>query len=368
MTQERLSRLEAQMQAHRLDALALNPGSSLVYLTGLQFHLMERPYVFLLRKGLQPALIFAELEKLKANESTIPLQPFTYSDNPESWQAAFNQAITALQLNGTPIGVESTHMRFLELSYLQKAANSSSFVSADEVLNGLRICKDQSEKEKIQKAIRIAEKALLATLPMIKPSITELEIASELTIQLLNAGSDSALPFQPIVSSGPNSANPHAVPSDRKLQIGDMLVIDWGAAYSGYISDLTRTFAIGKTDPEFVKIAQIVANANIAARKLAKLGELSGNVDIAAREVIEKAGYGEYFTHRTGHGIGMESHEPPYIFKENTLKLQKGMCFTVEPGIYLPGRGGVRIEDNVIVTDTGIETLSNLPRELQILG
>lgn len=367
MTHERLSQLETSMKTNHLDALTLNPGASLIYLTGLHFHLMERPYVFLFRPGQQPALVFAELERLKVEQSTLPLTAFTYSDNPESWQAAFDQAVKAMQLDGLPIGVESSSIRFLELNFLQKAAPSSRFVPADKVLQELRICKDQVEKEKIQKAVHIAEKALLSTLPMIKPGVTELEIASELTVQLLRAGSDSELPFQPIVSSGANSADPHAVPTGRKLRTGDMLVIDWGAAHLGYVSDLTRTFAIGHADPEFQRIARIVAQANFAARKKIKPGALAGSIDMAARSVISDAGFGEYFTHRTGHGIGMQSHEPPYIFKENMLKLQPGMCFTVEPGIYLPNRGGVRIEDNVIVSASGCEILSSLSSELQIL-
>lgn len=367
MTRDRLSRLDAYMKANKLDALTLNPGPSLIYLTGLHFHLMERPYVFLYRIGWQPVMISAELENLKVAQSTLPLKSFTYSDNPESWQTAFDQAVEALQLDGVAIGVESTSIRFLEMNFLQKAAPLSKFVSADKALQELRICKDHSEKQKIQTAVHIAEKALLSTLPLIKPGVSELEIASELTVQLLRAGSDSELPFQPIVSGGANSADPHAVPTGRKLQIGDMLVIDWGAAHLGYISDLTRTFAISQADPEFVRIARTVAQANTAARDKIKPGVLAGNIDVAARTVIEDAGYGEYFTHRTGHGIGMQSHEPPYIFRENTLELQAGMCFTIEPGIYLPDRGGVRIEDNVIVSDSGCETFSSLSSELRIL-
>lgn len=367
MNSTRLSRLEEQMKNNSIEVLALNPGSSLVYLTGLRFHLMERPYVLLHRIGHKPALIFAELEKLKAEQSTIPLQHFTYNDNPESWQAAFNQAVHALKLDSLPIGIESNHMRFLEIGYLRDAAPKSPIVAADKALAELRISKDFEEKHNIQIAVNFAQKALLNTLHVIKPGKTELEIASELTVQLLRAGSDSELPFQPIVSSGPNSANPHAVPTDRKLQLGDMLVIDWGAAHLGYISDLTRTFAIGKVDPEFAKIAETVRLANLASQAEVKPGVTAGSVDIAARKVIEQAGYGQFFTHRTGHGIGMESHEAPYIFKENELFLQPGMTFTIEPGIYIPGRGGVRIEDNVIVTESGVETFSSLPRELKVL-
>jgi len=145
-------------------------------------------------------------------------------------------------------------------------------------------------------------------------------------------------------------------------------VIDWGAAYKGYISDLTRTFAIGQIDAEFQKIARIVEEANAAGRATAGPGVAAGMVDKAARDVIEKSGYGAYFTTRTGHGIGMEVHEEPYIRSGNPIPLQPGMAFTIEPGIYLPGRNGVRVEDDVVITQNGIECLSDLPRELRRLG
>jgi Xaa-Pro dipeptidase len=195
--------------------------------------------------------------------------------------------------------------------------------------------------------------------------MTEHEAASELTVQLLRAGSDSELPFPPIVASGPNSALPHAVPSERKLQRGDLVVIDWGAAVDGYISDLTRTLAIGPADPELVKVHGIVLDANRAGCAAVRPGVPAAEVDRAARAVIDAAGYGEFFTHRTGHGIGMEAHEPPYIRGDNQEPLIPGMTFTVEPGIYLPGRGGVRIEDNVVVTADGSECLSVLQRDLR---
>ena len=193
----------------------------------------------------------------------------------------------------------------------------------------------------MRRAVKVAQDALEATVPSMRIGATEKEIAAELNIQLLKQGSKSELPFPPIVSAGPNSANPHASPSDRRLQPGDLLVIDWGARMDGYISDLTRTFAVGEVEPEFRKIVEIVLAANTAGRTAGHPGAPCANVDKAAR-VIEQAGYGEYFTHRTGHGIGMESHEDPYIRGDNMQMLYPGMAYTVEPGIYLPGRGGAR--------------------------
>jgi Xaa-Pro dipeptidase len=364
MYASRFDRLYAAMQSAGLDAIAINPGSSLTYLTGLNFHLMERPTVLLAVPGQQPALVMPGLEINKAKSSPVSLQTFSFQDNPALWPDAFRQAAQALDLEGKRIGVEPLRLRVLELRYLEDAVLGAQFVSAESVFSDLRMHKDAREVESMRRAVEIAQQALRATLPVIKPGATEREIASELVVQLLRAGTEPELPFPPIVSGGPNSADPHASPGDRPLREGDLLVIDWGAAHNGYISDLTRTFAIGEVDPEFHQIAELVRAANEAGRAASKPGIPAGQVDRAARDVIARGGYEQYFFHRTGHGIGMEAHEGPYIFGENELILAPGMAYTVEPGIYLPGRGGVRIEDNVVITEDGVETLSDLPREL----
>jgi Xaa-Pro dipeptidase len=198
--------------------------------------------------------------------------------------------------------------------------------------------------------------------------MSEQELSSELVLQLLRHGCQSELPFAPIVSGGPNGANPHANPGERPLQAGDLLVVDWGAAWGGYVSDLTRTFAVGQVDAEFEKIHKIVQEANAAGRAAGKPGAPCAVVDRAARGVIEAAGYGQSFTHRTGHGLGMEGHEDPYMRGDNQQLLAVGMTYTVEPGIYLPGRNGVRIEDDMAVTENGAESLSDMPRQMRVVG
>jgi len=367
MTAQRLTRIIELMKKNKLETIAINPGASLFYLTGLHFHLMERPVVLFINTFTTPTIVLPELEVLKVKQSAIPLESITYGDEPASWNAAFEKTLKRIQPQPKTIGVEPTQLRFLEMDFIRRATGEIEFVSANSVLTSLRIIKDSKEIEQIRKAVRIAEAALQATVPQIKIGKTEKEIASELTIQLLKAGSDTVFPFQPIVSSGPNSANPHAVPTERKLLNGDMLVIDWGAAYQGYISDLTRTFAIGEISPKFAEIARIVHAANLAGCEAVAPEGSIGSIDNAARVVISKAGFGDYFTHRTGHGIGLEGHEEPYLFSSNSTPLREGMCFTVEPGIYLPEVGGIRIEDNVVVTPSGKEIFSSLDREVKVL-
>jgi Xaa-Pro dipeptidase len=365
----RQERLAHAIKAAGLDALVLNPGPSLIYLTGLHFHLMERPVVLLFAPGDIPRLVLPELEVGKTTKLPFPLHPHTYGEDPHDWGNTFVQAWSDLKLKkDARIGVEPRSLRVLELRLLEYAAPKALFISGEDIIAELRMAKDPAELAAMRRAVQIAQNALLATLPSIKLGMTEKELASELTMQLLRNGAESKLPFAPIVCAGPNSANPHAVPSERRLQAGDLLIIDWGATYDNYLSDLTRTFAIGETSPEHAHIAQVVAEANQAGRDAAAPGVPASVVDSAARQVIEKAGYGPYFIHRTGHGLGMEEHEEPYIRSDNTQILSPGMTFTVEPGIYLPERGGVRIEDNVVITESGSESLSNLPRELKIVG
>ena len=364
MLNPRIERLTHALAGGGFDALALNPGPTLTYLTGLHFHLMERPTVLLVAPGKPPALVLAGLEMAKARSAGFELQAFPFGDNPGDWRLAFEQAAAALGLDGQRVGVEPGRMRFLELRFLENAAPRARFESAEDILAELRMRKDSSEIDAMRRAVQIAQNALQATLPVIKAGVTEKAIAAELFLQLMKAGSDSEMPFMPIVAGGPNSANPHAAPSERPLQNGDLLVIDWGARCEGYCSDLTRTFAIGPVDDELRAIAGIVAQANAAGRAASRPGIAAGEVDRAARAVIEAAGYGPQFFHRTGHGLGLEEHEAPYMFGENRLVLAPGMTYTVEPGIYLADRGGVRIEDNVAITASGCETLSDLPREL----
>jgi Xaa-Pro dipeptidase len=259
-------------------------------------------------------------------------------------------------------------MRVMELRLLEDAFLNPRIEAAEGVFAALRMTKDALEIGLMRRAVEIAEHALLATLPTIRIGQSEREIAAELVVQTLRAGSDAELPFAPIVASGPNSALPHAMVTDRTLAAGDLLTLDWGAAHGGYFSDLTRTFAIGAIDPELRTIHELVQAANAAARAATWPGVPAAEIDHAARQVIAAGGYGEYFVHRVGHGLGLEGHEDPSMHGQNETGLEPGMTFTIEPGIYLPGRGGVRIEDNMVVTAEGGESLSSLPRELQVIG
>ena len=368
MYPERWSNLYDLLDVQKVAAAAVIPGPNLAYLTGLRFHLMERPVVALFARGRPPHLVLPELEQDKARTSGLDLALFPYGEDEASRRAAFQEAAQAFGLAERAVAVEPTRMRFLEQALLEACAPGVRCVDGEDALGRLRVVKSDEEVGWMSEAVRIAEMALEAALPQMKIGMTERELAGELTLHLLRGGSDVDLPFSPIVASGPNSALPHATPSDRALQAGDLLIIDWGASVHGYFSDLTRTLAVGDVDPELARIHAVVADANEAGREAAKPGASCGDVDRAARSVIEDAGYGEYFMHRTGHGLGLEEHEAPYIRADNPDRLANGMTFTVEPGIYLPGRGGVRIEDDIVVRMEGARSLSGFKRALLTVG
>jgi len=364
----RLQRLKSALTETALDCVAAIAGPNLYYLTGLSFHLSERPTVgFFPREG-DPVIVAGILEESKIKSKVpYPLRAFYYTDA-DGPAAAFREAATALKLSHTQLGVENRRMRVMELRFIESAFGKVVIEAAEETFAKLRMIKDSLEIDLMRQATIIAERALAATLPQIRAGVTEREVAAELVVQMLRAGSEAELPFSPIVASGPNSALPHATITDRVLQPGDLLTLDWGAATGGYFSDLTRTFAIGEIDSELKKIYELVKNANAAGKAAARPGATCANVDAAARKVIVEGGYGEFFVHRVGHGLGLEDHEDPSMHGQNELRLETGMTFTVEPGIYLPGKGGVRIEDDVIVTAHGCESLSRYPRELEVIG
>ncbi|TKB07604.1 Xaa-Pro peptidase family protein [Desulforhopalus sp. IMCC35007] len=364
MRREKLTRF---MDEHALAAIAVNAGPSLTYLTGLHFHLMERPVVIVFPCEGKPVIILPQLEKTKLNQLQFDAEVFSYGENPDSWRQVFCEALQDMNLGKQKIGIEPRQLRVLEYELLKQAV-AADFVDGTPVLAALRAVKGEEEIACMQKAVKIAEDALEATLPLVKVGVDEKEIASELFLQLMRYGSENSLPFSPIVAAGPNGANPHSTPSSRKFMNGDLLIIDWGACWNGYASDLTRTFGIGDTGATEKEIYGLVHRANRAGRLAGGVGVACEEVDRQTREVIEKGGYGQYFTHRTGHGIGLECHEDPYMRQGNGQLLEVGMTYTVEPGIYLPGQNGVRIEDDVLITAQGPVSLSTMTRELRQLG
>ena len=367
MPQDRIQQLQAEIRRREIDCLAVVPGPNLFYLTGVDFHLMERPTVGFIPAEGKPIFALPVLEVEKLQEGlTYEAEIISYSDN-DGPQAAFRTAMAALP-EVHRIAVEDLKMRLLEFKLLRQHAPSAEFVLAEPVMGALRACKTADEIAQMRRAVAVAEQALEQMMAAVRPGMTEQAVANRLVIELFQAGG-GVLPFMPIVLSGPRSALPHGVPGDRVVQKGEILLIDFGATSAGYASDITRTFVVAdEPSPRLRELYEVVRAANAAGCAAGKPGAACQEVDRAARKVIADAGYGEQFIHRTGHGIGLEPHEEPYMVEGNAQPLAPGMTFTVEPGIYFPDFGGVRIEDNVVITADGAECLTTFDRALRRVG
>ena len=263
------------------------------------------------------------------------------------------------------MGFEDAYMTVRDFETFRRALPCE-LVPAADLLAELRRVKDREELEIMTAAQRIAERALEDILREIRPGVTEREIAARLQYLMLHYGAEN-MSFDPIVVSGPNGSLPHGVPSEREIQSGEFVTMDFGCIYRGYCSDMTRTVAVGSATEEMRTVYETVLAAQRAGIAAARAGVTGKDVDAAARQVIADAGYGAYFSHSFGHGVGVEIHEAPAAASSNDKPLPAGAVISAEPGIYLPGRLGVRIEDVIVLTEDGCENLTRAPKELLVL-
>jgi len=277
-----------------------------------------------------------------------------------------SETIGKLAKDFKSLGVEEDTLSWAEVRKLQDTVGNCRLADISEMLRKLREIKDPSEIEILRQAIRITDQAFEMIREKIKPGITEEEIALELEFFLRKQGA-TGRSFDYIVASGERSALPHGVASPKKIKTGEAVTLDYGAKYQWYCSDMTRTVFVGKPDEKYKDIYRIVLEAQEAAIHALKPGMTGKEADAAAREVIKKAGYGDYFGHGLGHSLGLEIHETPRLNTRETKILEPGMMLTVEPGIYLPGWGGVRIEDVILVTNFGVEVLTQAPKQFIII-
>jgi Xaa-Pro dipeptidase len=351
-----------------VDAVALVPGSNLRYFTGLPLMLQKRPVIALItRDGLAMILPSLEHPTLRKRPDLADARLFLWSDT-DGYESAFADAIESLNLTGGTLGVDGLTMRVTEWLTFQSLDPTMRVRPVERELIAIRARKTPDEIALMRRACEIAEAALETVVTALRPGITERQIAALLDRTMLDSGADD-LAFEAHVQIGENADNPHGNSGDRRLQVGDGVLIDFGCKVHGYPSDITRTFVYGAPTEQFRAMYAAVLAANAAGRAAAGPGVRMGDVDKAARQAIEAAGFGDYFTHRTGHGLGLDIHEAiPQIAANVDDLLQPGMTFTIEPGVYLPGVGGVRIEDNVVVTMDGIDVLTQFPRELRDLS
>lgn len=275
--------------------------------------------------------------------------------------------VLANQRDQKIIGCESDHLSYSQYLDLKDTLGEIELRALSGLVENMRVCKYDTELECIEEAVRLADNAFSQVLPFVKPGVAERDIAIQLDFVMRKLGAEGPA-FKIIVASGPRSALPHGVASGRAIQAGDLVTFDFGAVYRGYHSDITRTVAIGRSTSKQKLIYSIVLEAQLRALAVVSAGVKASEVDLAARSVIEERGYGVYFGHSTGHGLGLNIHEKPRLSSRDHTVLSAGMVVTVEPGIYLPEWGGVRIEDTVVVENKGCRVLTRTPKDsLQVL-
>lgn len=357
-TSTRLAALRAKMGETGIDLVAVAPGSHMDWLLGFHPHPDERPCLLLIGPQRETFLMPALNAQGTREETDISFHPWSDDVGPEG---ALVQALADVGASGAKKVVLDETMRadfaLLVLDNLPGAGHAFT----TETLGALRMVKDQSEYAALKMNAGVADEAMLKAFAAIAVGRSEREIAE---VARGHFSSNGATPSFWIVGGGPNGAFPHHQSCDRKLQEGDAVVIDIGAKKAGYPSDITRMAVVGRPPEGYEDVHAVVEKAVQAALAAARPGVKAREVDAAARTVIADAGYGEYFVHRTGHGIGIDGHEPPYITATAEWVLEEGMTFSIEPGIYLPGRFGIRLEEIVILRADGPEILSSLPRDL----
>lgn len=352
----RLDRARREMDRADLDSLLLSVGPDLPYLTGYEAMPLERLTMFALTQE-GAVLVVPRLEEPRVEPGPFEVRAWGETEDPV--------AIVADSVGPrTRLGI-GDHTWSVFLLRLQEMLEGSEFVSATPVMSSLRIRKEAAEIDLLRRAAHATDRvaARLATTQM--SGLTERELSRRVGEWTVDEGHDIAT-FR-IVAAGPNGASPHHEPTERVIGEGDMVVIDFGGRLDGYCSDMTRMFVVGEPTREQAEVHEVVRVAQQAAVEVVHPGLDAAAIDRAARQVIDDAGYGDYFIHRCGHGIGLEGHEEPYLVESNHRPVESGMVFSVEPGIYLPDRFGVRIEDIVAVTDDGVEALNQASHELTVV-
>ena len=362
MTIDYAARLDALLEKSQADIVAFVPGENMVYFTGLHFHLSERPILGLYgRQGLSFIIPELEVAKLEARPD-LEARRFMWTDQ-GGYEGAFREAVAALAPAETTCAMDGQTLRFFEWRALESAGlSSANALDVGDLFLNMRARKAPEEIANMQRAIEISEAALAATMDWARPGMTERQIADRLSAEMVERGAQGTAFL--LVLTGEKSGLPHGDTGDRVWGEDEFLLIDFGARYNDYPADITRTFCYGEPTAQMRAMYDAVYGANRAAREFARAGVSCEAVDRVARDVIEAAGFGPYFIHRLGHGLGLSVHELPNIVEGNAQLLEPGMVFTIEPGIYIPGVGGVRIEDNVVVTEHGIDSLTSYPREL----
>ncbi|WP_313891583.1 Xaa-Pro peptidase family protein [Psychrobacillus sp.] len=362
---QKVKKIQSFLQSNNIDAAFITTPDNVFYFTGFKSNPHERLLGVLIPKDKTPFIICPQMEIPDALAAGWTGDIVGHQDTENAWDVfvrMIEEKVGAIH----SLALEKAHLTIERHEAILERLSSINISRIDEKINDLRVIKSEEELVNLRKAGELADYAIEVGCKEIAEGKTELELIAAIELALKDKGV-TQMAFNTTVLSGPKSASPHGTPGDRKIQKGDFVLMDLGVVYNGYCSDITRTVAFGEPTAAQKDVYETVRRAEEAAVNAVKPGVTAMELDKIARDIITEAGYGEYFTHRLGHGLGISVHEFPSITGVNDMKLKAGMVFTIEPGIYNPAVAGVRIEDDVVVTETGVEVLTKFPKELIII-
>ncbi|MCR8852759.1 M24 family metallopeptidase [Lysinibacillus fusiformis] len=360
----KVEEIQSYLQQHHIDAAFITTPDNVFYVSGFKSNPHERLLGVMIFKDAEPFLICPQMEIPDAKAAGWSYEVIGHQDTDNSMEI-LAEAITSREIQPTTFAIEKAQLIVERLETLQQSFPQANFVRIDEKINAMRVIKDESELDKLRKAAELADYAIEIGCKEIAEGKTEMEILTAIESAIQDKG--CKMSFETMVLSGPKTASPHGHPGARKIEKGDMVLFDLGVIYDGYCSDITRTVAFGEPSEAQKEIYHAVLAANQNAVSAVKPGVRAMDLDKIARDTITEAGFGEYFTHRLGHGLGISVHEFPSVTGTNDMTMEEGMVFTIEPGIYKSDVTGVRIEDDVVVTKDGVEVLTKFPKDLIIL-
>ncbi|MEK6267707.1 MAG: Xaa-Pro peptidase family protein [Planococcus sp. (in: firmicutes)] len=362
----KIQQLQSYLKEQSIDAAFITDPYNVFYLSGFKSNPHERLLGVMVFADAEPFLICPKMEIPDAKNAGWAGEVVGHEDTQNSMEILYQTALSR-GVDLKTMAIEKAHMTVERYEALLSFFGDLSISQLDAQLNAMRVIKDDAELQILREAAALADYAIEVAARTIKEGITEIEVMTEIELALKKRGV-THMSFDTTVLTGARAASPHGKTGEYKLQQGDLVLFDLGVVHKGYCSDITRTLALGEPNEEQKEVYDVVYRSEMAALEAVKPGVTAAELDHISRQVIADAGYGDYFTHRLGHGLGIDVHEFPSIHGENTMTMEKGMVFTLEPGIYVPGKVGVRIEDDVAVTADGYEVLTKYPKELQIIN
>lgn len=361
---EKIQQLQATLVENNIDMALVTTPDNIFYFSKFDSDPHERLLALAVFKDAEPFIICPAMEVPDVLATGFPYEVVGHLDTENAWDIVAN----TIAKRNTPlntIAIEKSQLTVERYEVLQGLYPTAGFTRIDETINAMRVIKSEAELEIMRKAAAMADFAIQVGIDTLAEGKAEMDVLNEIESAVKAKG--YAMSFDTMVLFGEKSASPHGIPGDKKLAAGDMVLFDLGVIVDGYCSDITRTVAFKSVNEKQLEIYNAVRAANEAAIALVRPGVRAMDLDKAARDEITNAGFGEYFTHRLGHGLGISVHEFPSIHGSNELELQTGMVFTIEPGVYKSDVTGVRIEDDVVVTENGVEILTKFTKELVIV-